>query len=415
MAPSTERRDQQLSVIGHRQSSGKWRTVVFAAIIAAIILGVIQFLVLPSYRENGAGFDKRTLWDWLDVLIFPTVLAIGAVLYDWREKRRDAKLEESEQQRQQLTMKEQTQAAALQAYLDQMSYLLVNQQLRSCTRNSDACRLAEARTLTILLNLDGVSKRHPLKLIARLELIDKDTPLLSLKNAGLDTADLSEVTLLDVSLREADLRLADLTGANLSRSDLTWADLRGADLRRAMLTDACLAHANLLPYDRDNPAQLNAPHLLDGSDPSELDARRSKRRRLMLTRLDSAALTPTRLDGANLQGADLPCAFLYRANLARTNLIGTDLRRADLRGAVLANADLKGALLADADLRGTDLTEANLRDVDLASADLGDADLTGADLRGAILSSATGVTKDQLEQQAISLEGATMPDGTVHD
>jgi uncharacterized protein YjbI with pentapeptide repeats len=364
MAQATSHRDQQMSVVGQRQGSGNWSTVIFAVIIAAVLLVLIRFLVLPSYREYGPGFEKRTLWDWLDVLIFPTVLAIGAVLYDWREKRRDKKQEEGEQQRQQLAIKEQTQAAALQSYLDQMSDLLVNQQLRGCSRDSDACKLAQARTLAILLNLDRTYKRHPLKLIAQLDLIGKDAPLVSLKNAGLDTADLSEVTLLNVSLEEADLRLADLTGANLNGSDLTWADLRGADLRRAVLTNACLARANLLPYDHDNPAQWSAPHLLNGSDPSDLDIRRPKRISLIPMSSENANLTPTRLDGANLQGADLSGAFLYRANLRGATLIGTDLRGTDLRY----------------------------------------ADLTGA----------VGVATETLEQQATSLEGATMPDGSKH-
>jgi uncharacterized protein YjbI with pentapeptide repeats len=108
--------------------------------------------------------------------------------------------------------------------------------------------------------------------------------------------------------------------------------LRSADLRRAVLTDACLEHANLLPYDRDSPAQLNAPHLRNGSDPSQADG---------------SNLTITKLGEANLRGADLSDAFLYRANLVGTNLVGTDLRRSDLRGANLKRADL-----ADADLTG---------------------------------------------------------------
>jgi uncharacterized protein YjbI with pentapeptide repeats len=95
-------------------------------------------------------------------------------------------------------------------------------------------------------------------------------------------------------------------------------------LRRAVLTRACLAHANLLPYDRDNPAQLNAPHLLNGSNPSHAD----KRRKLPVTRLDEA----------NLQEADLSDAFLYRASLARTILRG-----ANLTGANLGGANLRGA------------------------------------------------------------------------
>src|SRR5215216_474128 len=215
-------------------------------------------------------------------------------------------------------------------------------------------KLAQARTLALLLKLDRDRKRQPLKLIAQLALINRDNPLLSLKSAGLDGADLHEVTLLDVSLREA--------------------DLRGADLTRAVLTDASLAHANLLPYDRLNPAQLNAPHLLNGSDPSHID----KSSRLTPATFNDRYLTLTELDEADLQGADLRGAFLYkanlgRANLARTVLIDTDLRRVDLRGAVLDNADLRGAAL------------------------------TGAK-----------VSSEQLNT-CKSYDGATMPDGSVHD
>jgi uncharacterized protein YjbI with pentapeptide repeats len=50
---------------------------------------------------------------------------------------------------------------------------------------------------------------------------------------------------------------------------------------------------------------------------------------------------------------------------------------------------------------------------DLRGANLSDADLTGADLTGADLEGAT-VTAEQLDQ-AKTLKGATMPDGTVHE
>lgn len=365
MSQSSERGDQKLLTVDQRSSFRRWRGAAVAVIIVALFFTFVWFVLLPSYYNNGAGFGDRNLWNWMDILIFPLALAIGAVLYNWREKRRDEKLQESEQQRQQLAIQQKAQVDALQAYLDQMSDLLVNQKLRGHPRNSDYCKLAQARTLAILLNLDRINKRHPLKLIAQLDLISKDAPLVSLKNAGLDTADLSEVTLLDVSLEEADLRLADLTGANLKGSDLTWADLRGADLRRAVLTNACLANANLLPYDHDNPAQLSAPHLLNGSDPSDLPSRgRRKRIGLIPMRSDNVNLTPTRLDGANLQDADLSGAFLYKANLREATLIGTDLSGTDLRY----------------------------------------ADLTGA----------VGVATETLEQRATSLEGATMPDGSKH-
>jgi hypothetical protein len=48
-------------------------------------------------------------------------------------------------------------------------------------------------------------------------------------------------------------------------------------------------------------------------------------------------------------------------------------------------------------------------------AHLEDTNLEGANLSGANLEGATEVTGEELEEQARSLEAATMPDGTEHD
>jgi Pentapeptide repeats (8 copies) len=76
----------------------------------------------------------------------------------------------------------------------------------------------------------------------------------------------------------------------------------------------------------------------------------------------------------------------------------------------LANADLSGADLSAADLR-----DAELLAVDLSAAVLKDADLSGANLSGADLSYAIRTTIGYLEQNAKSLKGATMLDGSKHD
>ncbi len=46
---------------------------------------------------------------------------------------------------------------------------------------------------------------------------------------------------------------------------------------------------------------------------------------------------------------------------------------------------------------------------------MSDAYLNEADLRGADLSGADGVNEEELEERVKSLEGATMPDGTIYD
>ena len=109
-----------------------------------------------------------------------------------------------------------------------------------------------------------------------------------------------------------------------------------------------------------------------------------------------------------LEGADLTHSNLAEAKLAGANLTKANLTGADLRGAYLGSANLSGA-----DLSGVDLSEAYLGSAGLQGADLQGANLHEASLFSADLTDAK-VTAEQLSQ-AKSLEGATMPDGQVHD
>jgi hypothetical protein len=109
----------------------------------------------------------------------------------------------------------------------------------------------------------------------------------------------------------------------------------------------------------------------------------------------------------DLLGADLRAANLGGVNLRRADLRGADLSRANLVGADLREADLNGANLREANLHWADLTSANLSRAYLGSADLSLADLSSADLRNV-----RELTVRQLEQ-AYSLEGATIPDGSM--
>jgi uncharacterized protein YjbI with pentapeptide repeats len=63
-----------------------------------------------------------------------------------------------------------------------------------------------------------------------------------------------------------------------------------------------------------------------------------------------------------------------------------------------------------AELDGAPFYNANLD-----SADLRDADLQSTSLRTADLTAAKGVDIEDLEQQAFSLEGATMPNGQKYE
>ncbi len=272
-----------------------------------------------SKQDNQEIQPRKTLWDWLQLFIVPLALAAIGL---WFSAQQDT--------RQQLLEEQRAQNAALQAYLDQMSQLMLQGDLRSSEQDSEVRRtLARARTQTVLGQLDSDRKASVVQFLYEADLIKKEGPVLNLSDI-------------------------DLRGANLSQLDLSGADLTGADLRDADL------------------------HSTDLSD---------------------AILNSAKMDDANLSDASLSGAHLISANL----------KEANLRGAGLNNAKLSGADLTSANLRGALLRYAYLREAKLIATDLSGADLLGADLTDAILSHAKGVTEEQLEEQAKTLKGATMP------
>src|SRR5215207_9440348 len=111
------------------------------------------------------------------------------------------------------------------------------------------------------------------------------------------------------------------------------------------------------------------------------------------------------LSEANLSDIPLPNADLRDAHLSGASLFHANLRYASLRKVNLGNA-----FLENADLSGTDLSEANLSDAYLGKADLHEALASGTNLRGA-----DGITNEELDQQAASLEGATMPNAQKYE
>jgi uncharacterized protein YjbI with pentapeptide repeats/cell division protein FtsB len=125
--------------------------------------------------------------------------------------------------------------------------------------------------------------------------------------------------------------------------------------------------------------------------------------------LSHATLSGAHLPNADLGDADLSGADLSNASLDNANLIA-HLPNADLSGANLIGADL-----SEANLSSADLSEANLIDADLSDAVLLNVELSNAVLDNANLSGAEGISNEELEQQAASLEGANMPNGQKYE
>lgn len=305
---------------------------------------------------------SKTLWDWLDLLIIPLVLAIGEYLFTRTENRTA-----------QAIAGKRAQDEALQSYIDQMSQLIIEYQLRSSGANDDVSVSARARTLTVLDRIDSNRKASLLRFLYEAGLINKEQPVVSLVDANL-----SEVNLFQ-------------PGHTLRRARLLNVGLAGADLRKADLRLAVLAGANLVDAD------------------------------LSETIAASAHLEQTNLAHATLFGARLVGAWLVESNMTGANMRHADLSQSNLRGAILANrsgefndtAELNDASLSRADLTNTDLTKASFVRANLTNANLTGAILQGANLKDSDLTGAT-VTEEQLATCA-SLEGTVMPNGLLSD
>src|SRR5215218_3256537 len=198
------------------------------------------------------GFANKTLWDWLQLLVVPAMLALVGVLLAEAQENIHQQAEES-----------RAQDEALQAYLEGMGNLLLDEGLLTSQEDEEVRTLARARTLTILGRVDGARKRSVVQFLYESQLIEKDKPIVSLSGADLTDADLS-----GADLRGADLRVADLRRADLRRAVLFGADLSDAVLFDADLSDAFLGGADL------SDARLGGADLSDirGVTPEELEA-----------------------------------------------------------------------------------------------------------------------------------------------
>jgi uncharacterized protein YjbI with pentapeptide repeats len=319
-------------------------------------------------------------------LAIPVVLAAAGLWFTAQQDARQQNIENQRAEAERELAKHRAQDEALQAYLNQMSELMLTRNLLEAKEGDPVYTLAQARTSSAIARLDAAHNRTVVRFLSDSGLTDS-----LLRGIGLEGADLSGMShercissaCRPEDLVEADLSNSDLSDADLSNTDLFLADLSGADLSYADLTNALLSFAD-----------LSGRH---GRTPTELAS--------------GANLSHANLSDAFLLSADLTYATVKGANLNNANLSGADLSNVNLRGADLSNADLRHADLTGAHLIDANLSKALLRHANLANANVRGADLSGADLSDANLRYASGVTNETLEKQASDLEGASMPTG----
>ena len=333
---------------------------VFSKIISIILIILLVFIILSNIFGYILGWswvgviidaqtgEQKTLWDWMELLIIPVVLSIGAYLLNKSSKANEYKIAEQQRENERKVAdhrseierdiaKDTQRQVTLETYFDRMTELLLASALRNSPKGDEVRIIARTRTLAVLRELDGKRKGQVVQFLHELGLISGKEPIVDMSFADLDNMYLPYSRLENVSLPYV----------NLKNCNLQFAHLEGANFNVATLTEA-------------------------------------------------------NLGGASLNGADLRCG-LYKANMVATDLEGAKLYKAHLGSANLSNAKLVNADLREANLKYDNpfmgaIGQGTVEYANLFNADLSDCDLSNAMIDIVQLNSAR------------SLKGAIMPD-----
>jgi hypothetical protein len=256
-----------------------------------VLVALVGFIAAGYwFAWDWTGFPARKLWDWLGLLgtlAVPVVVGLGTLWFT-RQQGKVSEAENSDNQRE----------AALQAYIDKLSELLLEKHLRDSHEEDEVRKVARVRTLTVLPHLDKERKRSVLQFLYESGLIQRERRIIDLSGADFRTANLRWM-----HLEHADLRGALLTdGVDLREAHLNGADLRGAYFRGADLSSASLRGANL-SETRLNRTKLVKADLRDASLHSTF---------LQSADLSEALVTPEQLTAASsLEGAIMPDGAIH--------------------------------------------------------------------------------------------------------
>jgi uncharacterized protein YjbI with pentapeptide repeats len=315
-----------------------WVVPITIALTAAVVIILLGYWLNWDWTGFNAQtgpslklyyYPAKTLWDWMQLLIIPIVLAIAGFWLNQIQKSREQRTTEQQAENERRAAEQRARSereiasdnqreAALQGYLDKMSELLFERKLRESKPEDEVRTIARARTLTVLRRLDADRKGNLVQFLQESGLIQK--------TAGGSIIDMGEADLSGANLLEVHLRDSNLSGA----------DLRGADLRKANLYRADLIMCNLCE------AKLSGAYL-NGANLSEADLSRAIMGEVYLNR--------TYLSNANLSGAKLNYGKMNEADLSKAGLQGSDLSGVDLQDALLDGADLSRAIVTSEQLK----------------------------------------------------------------
>jgi hypothetical protein len=238
-------------ILDNQSNIGRYVRLALKAIIGILACALLALLLFwatrPELAPSWTGFGSfqgakdfqraKTLWDWLQLLLIPILIAAGGWWLNNSLKRSDQQVE-TDRQRQK----------ALDDYFNCMTTLLLEKELRTAKNETDKSlhdesrKIARTRTITVLRILDSQRKGQVIQFLYESQLINKN-PTVVLYGADFRYAKLDFVTLTEAEIRGVYFNNASLTGSQLGGADLRGSDFTGADLTNANLEKANLRYA----------------------------------------------------------------------------------------------------------------------------------------------------------------------------
>lgn len=213
-----------------------------------MIGGILLLLLEETIRLKNTGFVGKTLWDWMELLVIPLVLAIGAFYLERSERAVDCKTAEDRAKLERELATDRQQEAALQAYLDRMAELLLKEK-QGESEDERVLKVKRVRTLTVMRGLNAARNRIVLRFLRDVGLVGNQESTLimyaSLEGTDLEGIDIGLTNLQGANLKGSNPQGAILESANLESVNLEGANLQEAFLRGANLQDAFLRDTNL--------------------------------------------------------------------------------------------------------------------------------------------------------------------------
>jgi uncharacterized protein YjbI with pentapeptide repeats len=345
---------------------------------------IVEEALDPQVKKQTITYEiqpGKTLWDWLQLLLVPVVLASVAFAFNAGQASINQQLQDQSKQEQ-----------VINDYLNQMSTILLQYKLHDSQPGTPIRALAQASTLAALDRLDSAHKNIIVLFLYRADILKyhyykhnetecgdpkvlkkqfpDENPIITLSQGHLEG-----VTISDLGLSCIDLHNMYLDGSNFSASVLDRADLGLSFATKADFSNTSMNSANLYYLDLEDANLQGA--------------------KLQYANMNGICLSHARLNGADLQHADLRVYHHHSVNRPPIQFCGQNDNAADTP-ANLSNADLTGTKLMQADFTQANLTGAILSGANLNGADLSGANLSGANLNQTVLKGTRYNTKQIL-------------------